>query len=338
MIIGTNLENNSDFELDVGVYMRTHTFMQGMTGSGKTAFILKKVETLKKEIPDAQLIFLDDQEEFTDIPKFYSDFRLISRDTVPKIFTVQHAKQIGIQTRKLGFSIVVNLHDFAERKERNEFIAEFLKGFKSLGKKVGTPAKIFIDEADQYCPRLDKKDSKNSKEEIIDLAKRGRKFNITLVLSTQYLSEVDISARRECANRIVGKTTELSDRRVVRELMGLTEEEKEELFDFTAGYFYVRGEMFKKGVSKIFVPESGITRKQAGVDDSVQVIVANDIFEEAVENKNEQNLVELLQSKIGDLEKQLADKEIKIKEAYEKGFIECDTEWRNKSRVVRFLK
>jgi uncharacterized protein YlxW (UPF0749 family) len=68
------------------------------------------------------------------------------------------------------------------------------------------------------------------------------------------------------------------------------------------------------------------------------VIVTNDIFEEAVENKNEQNLVELLQSKITDLEKQLADQKLRTKESYEEGFAECEKEWRTKPRVVRFLK
>lgn len=271
MKFGTDLADNSDFEMNLSVYLRTNTFLQGMTGSGKTGLILNMLEATKSERPDVQNIFIEDQEEFTDIPKLYGDIKYISMETTPKMFTVQHAKQIGVKIRKIGLSVVVNLHDFEKRSDRCEFMAEFLKGFGSLGKKVGTPAKIYIDEADQYCPRIDKKVSRNSKEQIIDIAKRGRKFNITLVVATQRASSVDIEVRAECPNRIVGKTTESRDRTTAKEIIGLTNEEKEELYDFTAGNFYVRGEMFKKGVSRIYVPESSITRKQAGVSEDSEI-------------------------------------------------------------------
>jgi len=323
----------------LGVFMRTHTFIQSMTGGGKTSLILKKIEEVKKERPETQMIFIENQEEFTDIPKFYDDIMMMSRDARPKIFTTNHAKDIGIQARRLGLSMVINLFDFKEKKEQKIFVAKFLEGFMSLGKAVGTPAKIFIDEADQLCPRIDKKESRGSKEQIIDVAKRGRKFHITLVLATQYLSEVDISARRECANRIVGKTTELSDRRVVKELMGLTQEQADELFDFTVGNFYVRGEMFKKGVSRIFVPESKITRKIAGVaEEPTKPTNSDDLFQVAVENKNQQSLVEILQGTIADLKKQLADQRAKTTQAFSEGFQASEKNWKDKSKLERLLK
>ena len=335
MIIGKNLTDGSDFEQDLSVFMRTHTFIQSMTGGGKTSIILTQVKETRNERPETQMIFIENQEEFTDIPKFYSDFRLISRKSTPKIFTLDHAKDIGIQARRLGLSMVLNLFDFKEKADQKKFVEKFLEGFMSLGKQVGTPVKIFIDEADQFCPRLDKKDARGSKEQIIDVAKRGRKFNITLVIATQYLSEVDISVRRECANRIVGKTTELSDRRVVKELMGLSQVQADELFDFTAGNFYVRGEMFKKGVSRILVKESDITRKQAGVSEESTKSTDNidTIFEDAVENKNSQTLVEILQAEVIELRKQLAEQKIKTKQAWSEGFLTCDKQWKDKSRL-----
>jgi len=335
--IGTNLVDESDFELDLKIYKKTHTFIQAMTGGGKTSLILKLEQESRKADPDMQTVYLDDQEEFTDIPKMFSNFRLISKDTMPKIFTVNHAKGLGIQVRRLGLSVVVDLHQFKVKADRTAFVAGFLEGFMSVGKEVGTPAKIIIDEADQYCPRIDKKITTESKEQIIDVAKRGRKYNITIVIATQYLSEVDISARRECANRIVGKATEPSDRRVVKGLMGLTQKQADELFDFTAGNFYVRGEMFVKGVSRIFVPESEITRKQAGVVPTATVKSLDDILERAVENKTDQTLVEVLQLKIGDLEKQLAQEKIKSSQQYAEGFLASENNWKDKSKVEKFL-
>jgi len=124
---------------------------------------------------------------------------------------------------------------------------------------------IFIDEADQYVPTRSNKSNIPSRYPIVDLTKRAKKYNISMILCTQYGSEVDIRARRETANRIVGKTTELRDRRAVSELLG-DPKVADELFDLDAGNFFVRGSIFKKGVSKIYVEESSITRKLAFVE------------------------------------------------------------------------
>lgn len=337
MKLGTNLEDNSDFELDLKILLKTHTFIQGMTGSGKTSLILKLVEQVKKERPDVQMVFLDDQEEFTEIPNQFDGFKLISRGTTPKIFTLDHANDIGKQTRRLGMSVVINLHDFEDQSDREEFVGEFLRGFSSIGKEIGTPAIVFIDEADVYVPTKSNKANIPSRYPIVNLTKRARKQNIAIMLSTQYLSEVDIRARRECANRIVGKTTELRDRRTVSELLG-DPKIADELFDLTAGNFFVRGEIFQKGISKIYVEESKITRKEAGVAHEEVKQSDYDVFEEAVENKNEQNLVEILDEKIANLEKQLADQKVKTDQAYSEGFLKADQQWRSKGKIERLLK
>ncbi len=346
MKFGTNLEDNSVFELDLKTLLKTHTFIQSMTGGGKTSLILKIVEQVQKERPDVQMVFLDDQEEFTEIPLQYPKFKIISKDATPKIFSIDHAKQIGIQTRRLGKSVVVNLHDFEEQHDRESFVGEFLRGFSSLGKEVGNPAIIVIDEADVYIPTKSNRSNIPSRYPIINLTKRARKLNISVILSTQYLSEVEIRARRECANRICGKTTELRDRKIVAELLG-EPKVADELFDLKAGNFFVRGEIFKQGVSRIYVEESNITRKQAGVADDelkkleqiqTKLSAEEDLFEKAVENKNDQNLVEILQNKIADLEKQLADQKIKTAHAYNDGFLKSETQWKEKGRFERLLK
>ena len=337
MKLGTNLEDNSDFEIDLKTLLNTHTFIQGQTGSGKTSLILKIVEQVRKERPDVQMVFLDDQEEFTDIPSQMDGFKLISRNATPKTFTLDHAKDWGIQTRKLGLSVVINLHDFEDQHDRETFVGEFLKGFKSLGKKVGHPSMVFIDEADQYVPTRSNKSNIPSRYPIVDLTKRAKKFNISMILCTQYGSEVDIRARRETANRIVGKTTELRARRAVSELLG-DPKVADELFDLEVGTFFVRGSMFKKGVSKIYVEESNITRKLAGVEQEEVKKSDYDVIEEAVEHNTEQNLVEILDEKIANLEKQLADQKVKTTQAYNEGFFKADQQFRNKGKIERLLK
>ena len=96
--------------------------------------------------------------------------------------------------------------------------------------------------------------------------------------------------------------------------------------------------MFKKGVSKIYVEESNITRKLAGVEQEEVKKSDYDVIEEAVEHNTEQNLVEILDEKIANLEKQLADQKVKTTQAYNEGFFKADQQFRNKGKIERLLK
>ena len=347
MKFATNLGDNSDFNVDLSALLSTHTFIQGMTGSTKTNLILKLVELVKKERPDVQMVFLDDQEEYTQIPNVFKDFKLIDSDF--KFFSIERAQDIGMQSRRLGRSIVVKLDEFEDHGDREKFVAEFIKGFTSLGKEVGKPVILFIDEADQYCPTKSNRSNIPSRYPIINMMKRARKQNISIVLATQFLSEVEIRARRECANRICGKTTELRDRRIVAELLA-DPKIADELFDLRKGEFYVRGEVFPKGVSKIHVEESTITKKQAGVANVKQTKITSNlddiILENAVDNRTDQTLdssivagkVIILEEQIADLKKQLTDEKIKSGQQFSEGFLASERNWKDKSKIERLLK
>jgi len=76
-------------------------------------------------------------------------------------------------------------------------------------------------------------------------------------------------ARRECANRIIGKTTELRDRRAVTEMLG-DPKILDSLWDLEVGQFYVRGDALTTQISKIQVDFSEIEKVEAGVQ---QVII-----------------------------------------------------------------
>lgn len=344
MKIGTNLADNSDFDLDLDVFLRTHTLMQGMTGSGKTNLILKIVEESEKAKKDVQMIFLDDQEEFTEIPNHFRKFTLLSNDT-PKSFSVEVrkineeeicvARLVGKQVRLLGKSLVVNLHDFKNDTDRKKFAGEFLKGFESVGKKVGKHAIVFIDEADQLVPSKEKLHSVAT-EPIINLTKRARKQNISMVLATQYMTEVDIRARRECHNRIIGKVTELRDSKTCAELLGDKILQKE-FFDLETGVFFVRGDAFPKGVSKILVDRTTITVKQAGVDlEQIPLTISSEI-DDAIESDNDLPREEFLEMKISYLLKALEQQKDLTVKAFNEGYIECDKKWKDKGKIERLF-
>ncbi len=307
MIIGKDITEEGqsiDFNLDVKTLMQTHTFLQAITGHGKTNLILNLVDGLIQQRPDIQLVFLDDQEEFTFIPKKYRHVILISKERTPKVFTPKLAFELGKQSRRNGQSLVIKLSDFTKPEDKELFVANFLNGFKSEGKKIGTPCLLVIDEADIFCPTVSKAKNVVSRDPIIWYCKRARKLNISVIIATQYSSAVHIDARREMENYFIGKTKQRTDRKAVCEMLG-----DNSIFDdlgwgLKKGQFYVRGDALSKDLKKLQTVESKIEKKIAGIeeDDSSSL---SEIYEESVLQHNDLTVIEMLQKKLTETEKEL---------------------------------
>lgn len=324
--LGTKGNGEESF-LNVSKFLKSHTFLQGMTGSGKTTLLLKIHEGLsEKEIidkfGDIQMIYLDFQDEFTKIPEFDKRVLLISRKNNPDVFDVDHAEVLGNKIRHLEKSVVVKLTDLSSESEQQAFVANFITGLRSMGKEIGHPCILVIDEADIVCPTKANKLNVVSRDVIINACKRARKQNIAMVIATQFSSEVDIRARRECANRIIGKTTELRDRRAVAELLG-DPKIQDKFFSLEAGSFFVRGTALTDEITQIKVDNTNIERIVAGElnnenspkderSDWAKVLYPKsgtkpieNLVSDVVKSDDKRSYIEILESKIEELEKQL---------------------------------
>lgn len=298
------IDHVADFELDVQTFMKTHTFLQSMTGGGKTNLLLELSDGLMKERPETQFIYFDEQEEFTGIPKKFKNVILISSKDTPKVFTTTHAHELGLQSRRTGQSLVIKLSDFKQKKDKELFVAKFLEGYISEGKKYGTPCVMVIDEADIFCPTVSKAKNVASRDVIIEYCKRARKLNISVVLATQYSSAVHIDARREMENYFIGRTKQRSDRKAVCEMLG-----DNSIFDnlgwgLKKGQFYVRGDALSQHLMLIQTKESEIGKKQAGIDEESSSSLSK-IYEESIIGDTKLSILEMLQKKIAELEKEL---------------------------------
>ncbi len=308
MIIGKDITEEGksiDFELDITEFKKTHTFLQAMTGHGKTNLILELVDGLRKKSPDINFIFFDDQEEYTLIPKKYKDIVLVSKDRTPKIFTTGHAFSLGKSARKNAQSLIIKLTDFKKQEDKELYVQKFLEGFKSLGKDVGEPFLIVVDEADLFVPTRSKRKEALSRAEVVHFCKRGRKYNAIMLLATQYSSSVDIDARRECENYFIGRTKQRADRNAVCEMLG-----DKTIFDnlgwgLDRGQFYVRGLALSSDLRLIQTKEAEIEKRLAGVSEEKSYSDLSKIYEESVTGGKDLSLIEMLQKKIEELEKEL---------------------------------
>jgi len=294
-----------DFKVNTERFMKTHTFVQGMTGSGKTNLILKIIDELVQERPEVQLLFFDDQEEFTLVPRRYSNVITISKEKTPKVFTVEHAYELGLQTRRKGQSLVLNLSGFKEQGEKETYVKNFLEGFYSEKKKIGTPCLLIIDEADLFVPTRSKRKNVVSRDVIVDYCKRARKLNISVLLATQFSSSVEIDARREMENFFIGRTKERRDRSAVCEMLG-----DNSIFDdlgwgLKQGQFYVRGDALTHQLKLIQTDVTEIDKKLAGVKEEESLTDLSQIYEKSVTEHNDLTLVEMLRQQLGKVENEL---------------------------------
>lgn len=282
MNLGKLVKTQSQFIVNPNILLRGHTFISSITGSGKTSMILKIIEELRtenflKKYPYIQIVILDYGEEFIKIPEQYNDFTLISNKHNGEIFTVEDASAIGKNVREIGMSLVVKLKDLTDTKEQEDFIAKFIEGLRSVKTEQQKPCFLVIDEADIFVPSRMKRSNVSSRNVIIEACKRARKEGISIILATQRLTEVDLSARSQCTNRAIGKAVENDDRKQACQMLG-DKSIFDSLWNLKAGQFYVRGDAFSEKVELIQMEESRIDRPHVGISIE-EVMTHNGVYE-----------------------------------------------------------
>jgi hypothetical protein len=95
------------------------------------------------------------------------------------------------------------LDDSGKRLLVNALLREIQEGLMSENKKVERVT-LFIDELNQYAP---KKESL-IKEQIVDIAARGRDLCLSLIGAQQFASNVDHEVYNNCSTKVIGRTDE----------------------------------------------------------------------------------------------------------------------------------
>ncbi len=272
--IGFDVKTKEPFSINTVEFLKSHTFIQAITGGGKTSLNLSFIEFtesnfFKSKFGHIQKIILDDCGEYLNIPKYYKNFEIFqNQGKYSGIFDVEHAFEVGRKTRQLDSSMILKLSDFETQKEREGFVAKFLEGFRIPDREYWKPALLIIDEADLYVPSSNKRGKCPSRYPIIEACKRARKENIIIILATQFASSVHIDARRNCLNRFVGETIEFADRKIACELLG-DKTIFDKLWGLNPGEFFVRGKALCSSVQFIQTrkpiidtPEIGVKQEQ----------------------------------------------------------------------------
>lgn len=306
MKIGKFQGTDQDFNIFPIELLQNHTFISGITGSGKTNTVLKFVEEMntpefKSKYHSLQMVLISVKDDYTLIPRQYKEFILFSKKEYDKIFDVEFGYEVGKKIRKLGLSIVIKTSDFKTVKEKQEFVGRFMEGFRSVELEHATPALVVIDECDVFIPNSKEKNHP-SRDILIDALARSRSEGISILLATQFATLVSPYARLECRNRICGLTVEPSYRKAVAEMFG-DKSLFDKLWDLKKGEFYFRGNAFPSGISFVKVDRSNIEMPQMGMNynDNSGKKEFHDILNVSVLNEGDEPLVMKLQREVNEL-------------------------------------
>jgi hypothetical protein len=125
--------------------------------------------------------------------------------------------------------------DVSETKDARQKIDQLLRGVYEEVSKRRTPYLLILEEADRFAPQV------GERLQIIDeVARRGRKRGLGLMLCTQRPAEVDKSILSQCANQLIGKLIIRNDLQSVSQFFpsrGLPKE----LTSLQPGNFYAMG-------------------------------------------------------------------------------------------------
>ena len=347
MRLVTNVNTGQPFEVDTKKFLTTHTLMQAITGGGKTSSIISIIEKLRSPeviskhgyIP---IVIIDERNNFLALPKTFKDFRILdSTGKYKELFKVDEAESVGLRVREIGIdgvSMILKVSDFENPDDREKFVANFMKGFRTQDEEKWTPCLLIIDEADIYVPSTGKGGKRNSvsRYPIIDATQRARQEGISILLATQPASSVHIDARRECDNRLVGNTVELSDRKVASELLGDLKV-KDQLWGLNAGEFFTFGKAFGYDLKKIQVDKPTV-KLASGIktgNDEVNTTV------DAMNIPSDGNVIGSMEKQITLLtSNQLTQEKYNaiFEEGRQRGLEEAKYSYKNKSLADRLLK
>lgn len=197
LFFGTDEGSSGElFHVDADVFATGRTCVIGSSGSGKSYAVGVICEELcKAKVPFA---IIDVEGEYSGLKEKFETI-WVGDDTPCDL---KWSKKVDLrQLAKYAPDsppIIFDLSDAARPKEKaNEFLINL---YMEITKRR-TPYLVIVEEADRFSPQ-----SGNERLPIIDeIARRGRKRGLGLMLCTQRPSLVDKNILSQCSNQLIGK-------------------------------------------------------------------------------------------------------------------------------------
>lgn len=207
-----------------------HTLLAGMTQQGKTHLQFAVLEQLLQwQVP---AVVVDSQGEFKSLPE-------MSKRAV----VTQEWEEVvpAVRQRKVAVLDVVDDAAGVRKGKMAQALTELFETQEraSADKAPHPPTLVFVDEGDRFAP-ASRRESDESTNALIEVAKRGSKLGLGLVLATQRPGAVHLDVRSQLNGGFYFKLTDNTSRVAMRDF-GLTRYDVELVSRLAVGECLVAG-------------------------------------------------------------------------------------------------
>lgn len=242
IIIGAN--GSSSIGLDADLLLAGRLLITADSGGGKSWALRVLLEQAFGKI---QTITLDPEGEFASLREKYP-FVLAGKGGDTPV-DIRSAGMLAHRLLKLRVSAVCDLYEL-RASERHAWVKAFLHALIEAPKELRTPLLLCMDELHMFAPEKGQGESE-ARQEVIDVATRGRKRGICLVGITQRLAMLDKNVTSQLQNRLVGAQFEEVNIKTAVRLLGIQpgKEEREfhkQIQQMDPGFFFALGRAISK--------------------------------------------------------------------------------------------
>lgn len=232
-----------NLEVDLKKLVTERTFICSMTRYGKSYTIRKICEEIFGKVG---IIILDPEGEYASLREKYP-FLIIGKD-IP--LNPDTAGFLAEEILKENLSVIID-SSTADTIDEQDFATNFINRFMDLQLKKKKSYLVIVEESDEFAPEKGVYKA-GSLRSIINLAKKGGKRGIGLILASQRPAMISKFVLSQCANQIIGHTEWSGDRKVLQQYLRIENEVMEKIPELKSGEFYFKGNFIdNEGFAKV---------------------------------------------------------------------------------------
>jgi len=227
LIIGTG--PRGQFKIDANIVVTGRTCVLGSSGSGKSYAVGVLCEELcRKDVPFA---IVDTEGEHTGLKEKFEAIWVGEEKDSDLLWDHLDLEDLARQAPDIS-PLILDVSEVAEPKEK---VSSFITALYETLTQKRTPYLVILEEADKFVPQYGQR-----VPVFAEVARRGRKRGMGLMICSQRPSLVDKNVLSQCGNQLIGKLIIQNDLQSVAQFFpgkGLPKE----LTTLRAGEFYAMG-------------------------------------------------------------------------------------------------
>jgi DNA-binding transcriptional ArsR family regulator len=227
LTIGTGTQG--PFVIDANLLVTGRTCVLGSSGSGKSYTVGVLCEELCRN--DVPFAIIDTEGEHTGLKEKFEAIWVGEEQDSDLSWGNLDLKDLARQAPDIS-PLILDVSDLTDPKER---VSDFLSALYETLTQRRTPYLVVVEEADRFVPQYGQR-----VPIFAEVAKRGRKRGLGLMICSQRPSLVDKNVLSQCGNQLIGKLIIQNDLQSVAQFFpgkGLPKE----LTALKAGQFFAMG-------------------------------------------------------------------------------------------------